>query len=277
MKIKHLLTGNIAVLIALGLVVWGLASASAQTSVVYAARMSSTSTSIWDPPFWWIASGGSAYGTSTAKSTAVGTPSGRAGSYWRSANTMSPGEGFGVVCTACGVGPGLVYAVDVTQPNSTISTNILFGVCSTNCMIGGLSGGAGYATNTTAFQDVYSVNKWGFVCWLTNSAGVSSPEIEFHYVSGGVGDSLKHYADCVRFTLVTASAGPTPVRITGMTGTALYYTGGSGTRFVLLKSASLSAALNSWQRADTNNLTPGTFTIPAVGNTAPVFYAIASE
>ena len=253
-------------------------AAYASDQVVYCARVNSTSTTNWDTPFWWISAGGSAYGTSTAMSTAA-TKS-RAGSYWHTANSLSPGEGFGVVCAACSVGPNLVYQVEVTQPSSSspgAATNTIFGVCSTNCAIGGLSGGDGYPTNTTAFQAANSVDKWGLVCWLTNTAGVPNPEIEFHYVSGGVGSSLRHFADCVRFTLVTASVAPTPVGITGFDGTALQYTGGSGARFVLLKSASLTAALSSWQRMETNNITPGAFVIPAVRTNTPVFYTIKSE
>jgi hypothetical protein len=271
MKTERSLGFTRTLLLSLGLVAAGLASAADQ--VVFCARASSENTRIWDPPFWWIPAGGDPYGTSTAKSTATGAPSSRVGSYWRNAYALFPGEGFGVACTACSVAPGLVYAVEVTQPNVSISTNILFGVCSTNCTIGGLSGGGGYATNTTAFQDVYSVNKWGFVCWLTNTAGMPNPQIEFHYVSGGVGDNLRHYADCVRFTLLTPSSGPTPVRISSFAGSALAYSGGSGTRFVLLKCGSLC----DWQRVATNFVTPGSFSIPAVGTEAAAFYAIASE
>ena len=265
----------------LALAAWGATVASAQLSeVIYCARMHSTSTSIWDTPFWWISAGGSAYSTTTAQSTAPGTSAGRVGSYEHTANNLSPGEGFGVVCTACGAAPGLVYQVEVTQPlvpSPGAPTNILFGVCSTNCDIGGLSGGGGDATNTTAFQAAYSVNKWAFVCWLTNTTGVGSPEIEFHYVSGDADDNRRHYADCVRFSLPVASANPTPVRITGLSAATLQYAGGSGARFVLLKSTSLSATLSSWQRADTNSASPGAFTIPAGGTSAPVFYAITSE
>jgi hypothetical protein len=257
-------------LLSLGLVAAGLASAADQ--VVYCARVNSGSTTIWDPPFWWIYAGGSAYSTATVKSTADGTPAGRLGSYVHTANSLFPGDGFGLVCAACSAEPNSVYQVDVTQPSSNVATDTIFGVCSTNCAIGGLSGGAGSPTNTTAFQAANSVNKWGFVCWLTNTAGVPYPEIEFHYVSGGTA-SLRHFADCVRFTRVTPSGVPTPVHISSFAGSALQYTGGSGTRFVLLKCASLW----DWQRVATNFVTPGLFTIPAVGTEAAVFYAIASE
>lgn len=264
---------NVRMLLALSLAAASAASAADQA--IYCARVNSGSTTIWDPPFWWISAGGSAYSTSTAASTAA-TQS-RGGSYMHTAESLSPGEGFGVVCTACSFGSNYVYSVEVTQPswnNPLVTTNIVVGVCSTNCDIGDVFGATadGGWTNTTAFQAAYSVNKWGFVCWLTNTAGVPNPEIEFHYLGGG-GFSQRHYADCVRFTLVSPSALPTPVRISSFAGSTLQYAGGSGTRFVLLK----CATLGQWQRMVTNSATPGSFAIPAVGTEAAAFYTIASE
>jgi hypothetical protein len=137
-------------LAALGLVAWGVTAASAQ---VYCARVTSTSTTVWDPPFWWIDTGGGAYAISTQKSVAA--IANRLGSYYHTAIQMSPGEGFGIVCsdgTAVGDGLTVIYKVELTQPAANLATDTIFGVCSTNCTIGGLSGGAGYATNTTGFQ-----------------------------------------------------------------------------------------------------------------------------
>ena len=259
--------------IALGLAAWAATAVSTQAAdIVYCARMHSTDSTNWDAPVWWIPAGGSAFGTSTWKSDAAGAPGARVGSYYHTANLLLPGEGFGVVCTACGASPNAVYEVDVTQPNYGVATDTIFGVCSTNCDIGGLSGGDGYATNTTAFQAACSVDKWGFVCRLTNIAGVSNPEIEFHYVSGGSG-TLKHYADCVRFTQPAPGSGPAPARICGFAGDALQYTGGSGTRFVLLKCTTLC----NWQRVATNFATPASFPIATVGTEDAAFYAIVSE
>jgi len=258
-------------LLSLGLAAAGMVAASEE--VIYCARVTSNSTTNWNAPFWWIPAGGSAYGTAAATSTAA-TQS-RAGSYTHTAESLSLGEGFGVVCPACSFDSNTVYRVEVTQPfwaSPIVTTNIVFGVCSTNCAIGGLSGGAAESTNTTAFQAAHSVNKWGFVCWLTNTAGVPNPEIEFHYVSGGT-NGHKHYVDCVRFTLATPSTVPTPVRIGSFAGSTLEYSGGSGTRFVLLRCARLC----EWQRVATNAVTPGAFAIPAVGTEPPAFYAIASE
>ncbi len=262
-------------LIALALAV--TTTSSTADMVVYCARVRSTSATAWDPPFWWISAGGDTYGTSTSQSTAPGTPT-RLGSYYRTVDALFFGEGFGVVCSNCSVGPNFVYQVEITQPHYQLNTDAIFGVCSTNCAIGGLSGGAGSPTNTTAFQAAYSADKWAFVCWLTNTAGVPNPEIEFHYVSGtGPGTSRHHFADCVRFIQICCSGAPAPVQITGVGGASVAYSGGDGTRFILLKSANLGAALGSWDRVGTNYSTPGLFTIPSMGTGATAFYRIQSE
>jgi hypothetical protein len=73
---------------------------------------------------------------------------------------------------------------------------------------------------------------------------------------------------------------PVPVtatHIAGIQGTSLSYSGGSGSKFVLMKSATVNAPMTSWTRFRTNTATPGNFTIPAVGTAAPVFYRIKSE
>jgi hypothetical protein len=274
MKINCRFNKTSILLATLGVFAWTVAGAWEQ---VYCARVNSTSKTVWDPPFWYIKEGDTDYSTSTAKCAAVTLS--RLGSYYHTANSMSPGQGFGLVCSNCtavGDGQSVIYKVEVTQPTSNLATDTIFGVCSTNCAIGGLSGGAGYATNTTAFQPSYSADKWGFVCWLTNNPGVSQPELEFHYVSGGV-TSQRHHADCVRFTLISSSLNVSAVRITSIAGGTIQYLGGSATRFILLKSASPGADLTTWQRADTNNITPGFFTIPAVGTDAAAFYVIESE
>ena len=68
------------------------------------------------------------------------------------------------------------------------------------------------------------------------------------------------------------------VTITSIAGTSLNYTGGSGARFILLKSANLTTARSSWTPVATNTVTPGTFTIPAVGTPpSPTFFCIRSE
>jgi hypothetical protein len=263
-------------LVAFGLTAWGAATAFSQDAV-YAARVSSASTTNWDAPFYWINCGAySPYGTSTRQSAAtdpVSTPT-RDGCYWHTANLLSVGEGFGLVHVK-GTQEGAVYEVDVTQPSYQVASDIMVNVGSTNCDIGAVFGATadGGWTNATAFQAAHSADQWGRVCYLTNRPGVAQPHVDFKYVSGGIG-SNRNYADCVRFHLIGyATIPPTSVQITRFADTALEYAGGSGTRFVLLQCAGLC----DWQRVATNLATPGSFTIPAVGTGAASFYTIASE
>jgi hypothetical protein len=67
-----------------------------------------------------------------------------------------------------------------------------------------------------------------------------------------------------------------PTTIRNILGTTLSYSGGAGSRFVLLKSANVATALSVWERAHTNYATPGTFTVPA-GSEAAAFYRVKSE
>jgi len=77
---------------------------------------------------------------------------------------------------------------------------------------------------------------------------------------------------------VNSCGGLASVTITNISGTTLDYTGGAGAHFVLLKSPGVTAPLSSWSREHTNNVTPGSFTIPAVGTGGDtVFYSIKSE
>jgi fibronectin type 3 domain-containing protein len=67
------------------------------------------------------------------------------------------------------------------------------------------------------------------------------------------------------------------VTISEILGTSLSYSGGVGTKFVLFSSRSVDAPMSAWTRVETNSATPGTFTIPAVGSSAQLFYRIQSE
>jgi hypothetical protein len=263
-------------LITIGLAALGFTTAFGQDAV-YAARVSSGSSTIWDAPFYWIDAGvRSPYGTATVQSGVtdpVGTPT-RVGSYYHTANSLSLGEGYGLVHVK-GTQADAVYQVQVTQPPIQLPTDIVMNVGSTNCDLGGVFGAtpAGGWTNTTAFQAEYSSNKWALVCYLTNRTGVTQPHVDFKCLSGGV-STLHHYADCVRFHMVGGGTNlPAPVRISAFSGTTLQYTGGSGTRFVLHNCSGLC----DWQPLATNFVTPGSFVIPAVGTEAAAFYAITSE
>lgn len=77
---------------------------------------------------------------------------------------------------------------------------------------------------------------------------------------------------------LTVQSATAPVTITGISGTTVDYTGGTGAQFVLLKSGSLAIGRTNWTRVATNPATPGSFTIPAVGTPpSPTFYSIQSE
>ena len=67
------------------------------------------------------------------------------------------------------------------------------------------------------------------------------------------------------------------VTIGSIRGVTLTYSGGSGSKFILLKSANVKAPLSEWSRVDTNTVTPGSFTILAMGTGSPVFYSVKSE
>lgn len=67
-----------------------------------------------------------------------------------------------------------------------------------------------------------------------------------------------------------------PVTISGLDGTSLNYTGGGGKEFILVKSADINAAMDTWTPVATNNATPGSFTIP-LGSETRAFYRVQSR
>ena len=127
-------------------------------------------------------------------------------------------------------------------------------------------------TNSTRVQWQFisnATNQWLRLVHSGNS-GLANPQVNLN--------------EPISFKLLLLGPGqalpalpPAPVRITGISGTSLGYVGGGGSHFVLLKSASVNAPLSFWTRVLTNTATPGSFTIPAVGTGAPVFYSIKSE
>jgi len=158
----------------------------------------------------------------------------------------------------------VVYEFDIRQPSANVSTDIIFGVASTNCTIGGLSGAAGYPTSTTAFQSGHLVNGWGFVCWLTNRPGVSQPEIEFRYLSG---TSSRTYLDCIRFSLRMCPA-ITSFDFAGGHGT-LRGTGGLGKTFILVQRTNFASPTSSWTPVATNDDGTGAFSFDVEPGAVP--------
>jgi hypothetical protein len=257
--------------LALGLLALSTASVSAQPFTAWPVGPEPEPNP--NPPFYWIGTtiwGGSA-GTI---SPAPGAPA-QGGCFYHTCSTMTVGDGYGINLvgdTQIGDGATVNYRVEVAFPSANCSSDVVMSLRSTNSFIGGVAHGT--ASACTAFQAAYAEGQWSTVCYLTNHVGVLHPNIEFRYVAGVNG---RIYADCVRYTGVGFSTTISPARISRFCGTSLQYTNGSGNCFVLLQSSDPTAPLATWQRADTNSASSGTFTIPAVGTGGAMFYAIQSE
>jgi autotransporter-associated beta strand protein len=77
--------------------------------------------------------------------------------------------------------------------------------------------------------------------------------------------------------VVNNAPAPASTTISNIIGTTLTYGGGAGSQFVLLGTNNIAAPISTWPRLATNSVTPGTFTIPAVGSAAATYYRIKSE
>jgi hypothetical protein len=106
--------------------------------------------------------------------------------------------------------------------------------------------------------------------WTPPAAGVYNLSARVYY-------NTSHTLNTPVNKLTVNSQALGATTISNIVNTTLTYGGGAGTRFVLLKSTSITAALSGWNRAATNATTPGSFTIPTVGTGSPVFYRIKSE
>ncbi len=90
-------------------------------------------------------------------------------------------------------------------------------------------------------------------------------------------------AGTIRYDLVRVygdsySAGTVaPVTISNLVGGTLSYGGGGGSQFVLMEAPDATTVMDNWARVRTNTATPGVFTIPAVGVSAPKYYRVKSE
>ena len=117
---------------------------------------------------------------------------------------------------------------------------------------------------------------WSPATGLSGVSGASvtaSPTTTTTYTVTGTNASGCTSTKQITVTVVTLQ----PVTITGISGSSITYTGGAGSRFVLLASDDLTTLTSVWTRFLTNSSTPGTFTIPAVGSTNQLFYRIKSE
>ena len=81
----------------------------------------------------------------------------------------------------------------------------------------------------------------------------------------------------VRLAASLAPANITSIVPVGVppTSCTINYTGGSGSKFVLLSSPTANASMSGWSRVATNSTGSGTFSVPAAGTQG--FYRIKSE
>ena len=183
---------------ALGLLALGLNSVRAQDA--FAARTSSGGTALL-APFYWIPSTGAGFATSSGSSAAPGAPTPNY-SFYHTASTVTVGNGWGITdtsATAVGDGKNIIYKVEISFPGSNCSTDLIVGLSSANCAIGGVAHGTIAAC--TAMQSAYVANIWSLVCYVTNNVGVTQPDIGFKYVSGA---NNRAYCTVARFTQVGA-------------------------------------------------------------------------
>jgi autotransporter-associated beta strand protein len=97
-----------------------------------------------------------------------------------------------------------------------------------------------------------------------------------HTVKAQYGGDV-NFALSAMSTIVTQTVGgaSSPVTISRITTTAIDYTAGSGSKFILLESAVPTTARSTWTGVATNTSTPGSF--PISTGTGKKFYSIKSE
>ena len=201
-------------IVALGLLAPGFNSARAQQTVfAFPARTNTAGTSLL-APFYWIPSAGAGFAVSSGTTSVAGAPNPNYSFYHGIASSaMTVGQGYGIACagdTAVGDGKNVVYLVEAAFPSSNCSTDLIVGLSSANCAIGGVAHGTIAAC--AALQNAYVANLWSSVCYLTNNVGATHPDIGFKYVSGA---NNRFYATVIRFTQQhppCANAGPCAIR-----------------------------------------------------------------
>jgi len=110
--------------------------------------------------------------------------------------------------------------------------------------------------------------------WTTTTLALGTNTVLAAYITDGNYQASNNSVQQVVANPSTASA----VTISNIVNTTLTYGGGSGAKFILVKSADASAPMIAWTYPRQTNLsTPGSFTIPAVGTGSPVFYRVLSQ
>jgi hypothetical protein len=125
---------------------------------------------------------------------------------------------------------------------------------------------------------------WTVPAGASITSGATGPDnneivVTFGTTSGNIEVIETSAAGCAGSpaTLAVTVQNQQPVTITGLEGTTLSYSGGAGSKFVLLSSPTAYAPLSGWSRVATNTASPGTFTIPLVGSAELLFYSVKSE
>jgi hypothetical protein len=169
--------------------------------------------------------------------------------------------------TGCGLALG---STNITV-NALPTTSGITG--STNVIVG--QSGVSYSVSST----VGSTYGWTVPAGASFTGGTSSSiSVTFGSTSGNVSVTETNASGCTGSTVSKSVTvvNVLPVTITGISGSNINYTGGSGLRFILLSSGDLTVVPSVWTRLLTNASTPGSFTIPAM-NSSNQFYRIKSE
>ncbi len=123
----------------------------------------------------------------------------------------------------------------------------------------------GYNTATLSFTAPVDADAGNYSCYVTST------------VTGGTYPGT-YNLECNQFAVSVGPLPVTAVTIDSISGTTIKYSGGQGSQFILLESATANASMSTWTQVGTaNTTTPGEFTIPAVGTQAPKFYRIESR
>ena len=112
--------------------------------------------------------------------------------------------------------------------------------------------------------------------WSGALAGTYAITAQVLYNASANGVNPSSFAASATNTVNVVANPASPVNISSITGTALNYSGGGGSQFVLVESASANALLSTWTRVATNTVAPGSFTI-STGTGTQKFYRIKSE
>jgi hypothetical protein len=205
--------------------------------------------------------------------------------------------GLGIVANGSGSGPAVNFASQTLKVTTTYwvyATNtsgcsLFIGTATipvnalptTSAITGPTSVSAGQS-GVTYSVTLTSGSTYGWTvpagASFTGGTG-NSINVTFGSTSGNVSVTETNNSGCTG-TLVSKSVTVvplSPVTIAGISGTSINYTGGSGSKFILLSSGDLTVLPGVWARLLTNTTTPGSFTIPVVGSSNQLFYRIKSE